>query len=234
MVKATRRTARRGGQARRAAETPPRDRIIDALMGLLAEKPIGRIGLADIADAAGVSLAELRENFDGKIGILAAFSRRVDLAVLSGGAADMTLEPRDRLFEAEMRRFDALGPYKAALRGLAHSARRDPELACALHRIAVGSQKWTLVAAGVHHGGLLGRVAIEGAVLVYLEALRTWLDDDDADLARTMATLDRALRRGERAMRALDELCGLGARFLNRGRRMRDTGRSAREARRGA
>jgi AcrR family transcriptional regulator len=200
-------------------------------MALLAEKPIGRIGLADVAEAADVPLATLRENFDGKMGILAAFSRRTDLAVLSGGSPDPSAGPRDRLFEAMMRRFDALGPYKAGLHSLAHSARRDPELACALHKIAKRSQMWTLVAAGIHHGGFMGRVAIEGAVLVYAEAMRTWFDDEDEDSARTMATLDRALRRGERAMSVVSDLCGFGARFMERGRRMREEGRERRDAR---
>ncbi len=234
MAKATRRTTKRGATARGAADTPPRDRIIDALMALLAEKRFGEIGLADLAETADVSLTTLRENFDGKLGILAAFSRRIDLAVLAGGAPDASAEPRDRLFEVEMRRFDALGPYKAALRGLAHSARRDPGLACALHEVAARSQKWTLVAAGIHHGGVMGRAALEGAVLVHLEAMRTWLDDDDEDSARTMATLDRGLRRGERAMRVLGDVCSFGARFMDRGRNMRNAGRTAREARREA
>lgn len=230
MAKAARRTPGRGAR-QRPAEASPRDRIIDALMALLAERPIGRIGLADIAEAADVPLTTLRESFDGKMGILAAFSRRIDLAVLAGGAPDAAAGARDRLFEAMMRRFDALSPYKEALRSLAHSARRDPELACALHRIAARSQKWTLVAAGIHHGGLLGRVAIEGAVLVHVEAMRTWFDDEDEDSARTMAALDRALRRGERAMSVVSDLCGLGARFMERGRKMRDAGRDARGAR---
>ena len=234
MAKAPRRTAKRGAATRGAAATPPRDRIIDALMALLVEKRFGEIGLADVAEAADVSVTALRENFDGKLGILAAFSRRIDLAVLEGGAPDVSAEPRDRLFEAEMRRFDALGPYKAALRSLARSARRDPGLACALHDLAGRSQKWTLVAAGIHHGGVMGRAALEGAVLVHLDAMRTWFDDDDEDSARTMATLDRGLRRGERAMRVLGEVCSFGARFTDRGRRMRDTGRAARDARREA
>ena len=191
MAKTTRRSPRRGAPAAEAAGASARDRIIDALMALLAETPIGGIGLADVAAAADVPLATLREHFDGKLGILAAFSRRIDLAVLAGGAPDMSVGARDRLFETEMRRFDALRPYKAALHGLAHSARRDPGLACALRAIAKRSQMWTLVAAGIHHGGIVGRIAVEGAVLVYLEAMRTWFDDDDEDSARTMATLDR-------------------------------------------
>jgi len=56
--------------ARKAAARPAararkseRERIIDAFMALLAEKPIERIGFAEIAKAAGVSLSDLRATF---------------------------------------------------------------------------------------------------------------------------------------------------------------------------
>src|SRR5262245_17727706 len=40
-----------------------RDRIIEAFMALLAEKPVEAIGFSEIARNAGVSLAELRGEF---------------------------------------------------------------------------------------------------------------------------------------------------------------------------
>jgi AcrR family transcriptional regulator len=230
MAKATRGPVKRRASTRKTAP-PPRDRIIDAFMALLAERSFGAMTLADIATAADVSLADLREAFAGKVAILAAFVRRIDLAVLEGGEPDMSLGPRDRLFEAEMRRFDALAPYKPGLIGLTRSARRDPALACLLHRLATRSQKWTLAAAGIHRGGLAGCATLEGAVLIHLESLRTWLRDDDEDLARTMASLDRGLRRGERAIRILDDICAFAPRFVGRGRRMRDSGRAGRATR---
>jgi AcrR family transcriptional regulator len=230
MAKAPRRNTRRG-EADAAPDAPPaRDRIVDAMMTLLADQPFSRIGLADVATAADVSIGVLREQFDGKLGIIAAFMRRIDLAVLGGEPPDMDAGPRDRLFEAEMRRFDALAPYKAAIASLARSARCDPALACAIHRLAARSQKWTLVAAGIHHGGLLGRIGLEGAVLIHAETARTWLEDDDPDLARTMAALDRALQRGERAMRFLGDACAFAGRVADCGRRIRESGRTARAA----
>ena len=57
--------------------------------------------------------------------------------------------------------------------------------------------------------------------LVYGETMRTWLTDDDPDLGRTMATLDRALRRGERGMRMMSDLCSLLPRLAESGRRGR-------------
>lgn len=219
MAKASKGTTRSVGAAK-AVE--PREAIIDAFMALAAERDIRDIGLDDIAERAGVSLADLRAAYAGKLGILAGFARRIDLAVLADGKADADSGPRDRLFEVMMRRFDALEPYKAAVRRMAGSARRDPGLAAVLHRLALRSQRWTLVAADIRHSGLRGRVAIEGVVLVYAETMKTWLKDDEPDLGRTMATLDRALRRGERGMRALCRVGGILPRLAERGRRGRD------------
>ena len=90
-------------------------------------------------------------------------------------------------------------------------------LARGLHRIAKRSQMWMLVGADIHKSGLVGRLAVQGAVLAYSDVLSVFLDDDD-DLARTMARLDRSLRRGERAMEWLDGVCafipGVGGRLL--------------------
>jgi AcrR family transcriptional regulator len=220
----------RAGRGRSAAGSPaePADThgtIIDALMALLATRDFSEIGLADVAKEAGVSLSTLRATYDGKIGIVADFSRRIDQAVLDGGPAEGD-EARDRLFEIMMRRFDALAPYRASVRRLARSARRDIGLACALNRISRSAQMWMLVAAGIHHGGLMGRIAIQGAVLVYADVLRVWFDDDDPGQARTMAALDRALRRGEQAMKWIDGACAIIPSFAERGRRARDAGRA--------
>src|SRR5579871_2226917 len=156
------RRARQSGEGSRQARLPaaaagePRDRIIDALMRLAAENDFRDIGLADIAAEAEVPLSTVRRNFDGKLGILAAFSRRVDEQVLDKGPPEGE-GPRDRLFEILMRRFEALVPYRDALGRILRSARRDLVLARALHRIAKRSQMWMLVGADIHRGGLIGR-----------------------------------------------------------------------------
>ncbi len=220
---ARRGTARGGG---RAAATSPRERVIGALLRLLATRRYGAIGLADVAAEAGVSLAELRTLYDGKLAILADFSRRVDEAVLAGGPAEGE-GARDRLFEIIMRRLDQLAPHKAALGHLARATRCDPRLGCAFYRIAERSARWMLAGAGIHHGGPLGRVAVHGTVLVMGEAVRTWLDDDDPGLARTMAALDRALRRGERAIGVIGGICDLVAPLVPTGGRRSRRSRAA-------
>ena len=76
---------RRGARQRSRDDRPERERIIDAFMALLAEKPIEQIGFAEIAERAGVSLAELRGEFGSTLAILAAHMKELDRKVLAGG-----------------------------------------------------------------------------------------------------------------------------------------------------
>ena len=65
-----------------------RDVIVDAAFSLAAEKPWTEITLVAIAEASGVSLAELAQQVSGKAQILEAFARRMDgqlLAARHGG-----------------------------------------------------------------------------------------------------------------------------------------------------
>ncbi|HET7254699.1 MAG TPA: TetR/AcrR family transcriptional regulator [Xanthobacteraceae bacterium] len=223
----TRRAPSRERPARAASDDrSQRARIIDAFMALLAEKPIEQVGLAEIAKAAGVSLAELRDEFGSSFAILAAYVKQVDRAVLAGEDADMAEEPpRERLFDVLMRRIELLTPHKEAVRSLMRSAMRNPGLALALQRLALRSQQWMLTAADIGAAGPLGFVRAQGLAVLFASVLRTWIDDDDPGLARTMAALDRALARGQRWSGLLDELCripSLACRLRSRRRRPAD------------
>lgn len=207
-------------------ERSERERIIDAFMALLAEKSIEQIGFAEIAKGAGVSLSELRGAFGSTFAILAAFVKQIDRAVLAGDDADMAEEPpRERLFDVLMRRIELLAPHKAAVRSLMRSAVRNPGLAVALQGMALRSQQWMLTAADIGAAGPRGFVRAQGLALLFASVLRTWVDDDDPGLARTMAALDRALARGQRWSGLLDELCRIPAfacRMRSRRRRADD------------
>jgi AcrR family transcriptional regulator len=200
---------------------PPRERIIAAFMSLLADKPIERIGLSEIAREAGVSLVELRDLFGSTLAILAAQIKETDRTVLAADAADMAEgPPRERLFDVLMRRLEVLEPHKAAVRSLTRSASRNPGLAFALNGLAVRSQQWMLTAADIDAAGPRGMVRAQGLAILFASVLRTWVDDDDPGHARTMAALDRALARGQRWSGFLDGLDRM-QQCVTRGRRQR-------------
>jgi AcrR family transcriptional regulator len=196
------------------SDKPARERVIAAFMALLAEKSFEQIGFAEIATRAGVSLSELRELFGSTLAILAAHMKAVDRAVLAGGDDDMAEEsPRERLFDVLMRRLEVHAPHKAAVRSLLRSAANNPGLGFALNGLAVRSQQWMLTAADIGAAGPRGMVRAQGLAMLYALVLRTWIDDDDPGLARTMAALDRALARGQRWSGFLDDVLRIPGRL---------------------
>jgi AcrR family transcriptional regulator len=216
-----------------AAPATDRDKIVAAFLALLSEKRFEQIGFADIAEAAGVSLAELRGEFPSTLATLAAHMKAVDRAVLDEDFGDMEEEPpRERLFDVLMRRLEFLAPHRDAVASLLRSARRNPPLAVALNGLGVRSQQWMLTAAGIAASGPRGMLRAQGLAFLFASVLRTWVHDEDPGLARTMAALDRALARGQRLVGLLDDVCRVPARLCRlrparRRRRSEDSEESA-------
>lgn len=178
-------------------------RIVTAAMALAAEKGWRRLTLGEIAAAAELSLAELREHVPDKAGILAALAREADRRMLAAAPMAMAEDesPRDRLFDALMARLEALVPYREGIAAVLRDGFGDPvAVLCAAPRL-LRSMGWALEAAGIGAGGPIGRLRAKGLAAVYAATIRVWLRDDSGDLGRTMAALDRRLGQAEWAAR---------------------------------
>jgi AcrR family transcriptional regulator len=215
------------------ASPSAREAVIEATMRFAADRPWNDIELADIAREAGVSLADLRDLFPSKGAILGGFSRMIDRKVLEGRSDDLAGEPaRERVFDVLMRRLDAMAPYKAALRRIMWALRFDPLSLAALNRAGLNSQRYMLASVGIATEGPLGLLKVQGAVIVLANTMETWLEDDDPVQARTMARLDRELRRGERVIERAEDFRRLTAPFRALGEAVLDSrGRTRRRSR---
>jgi AcrR family transcriptional regulator len=225
MARSSRKAATRSSNQGGTKNPPPagsnRDKAIEALMALLAERRLEDVGLAEIAGRAGLSLSQLRGEFGSALAILGAHIKDIDRKVLDGVDRDMAEEPvRERLFDVLMRRLEVLAPHKAAVASLMESARRNPGLGLALNGMALRSQRWMLTAAGIGTQGPRGMLRVQGAALLFAQVLVVWVDDEEPGLDRTMATLDRGLASAERWSGFIDDLCCIPA-MLGRGLRRR-------------
>ena len=186
-------------------ENTPHDRLISAAFKLAEIRGWRSLSLIEIATEADIPLIEAHREFQSKAQILAAFSRAVDKAILekfpklSGAEAG-----RDRLFDVIMTRFEILQPYKAALRNIVKAVGMEMGAMLSQVRPALKSQYWMLAAAGFSGEGSVGLLRIKGLLAIYTKVFSIWLQDQDPGLARTMAALDKELRRGENAMRRLE------------------------------
>ncbi len=192
---------------RRSATDNHTDRVIDAVMQLVLVDGWARLTMGRVAQTSGLSLAELFALFPSKQTILSAFFRRIDTATANAldPDADPEASARDRLFEVVMARFDALLPYKEAVRMISRDMRCDPVgLVCTIAAFR-RSLSWMLECAGLSSSGLRGAVRRKGLAAIYAYTFAVWLGDDSEDMAKTMAALDRRLAGAERMVR---QTCG--------------------------
>jgi len=190
--------------------TTRKGRILSAALDCAARNSWSEVTLADIAGAAELPLADFRAEFASKTEIIAALVRAVDDEVLKRAPKrGEGQEKRDALFDIVMTRFDVLGPHKAALKSIHASGPADFALAGPF----LSSQHWMLEAAGISTDGPTGALRVAGLGLAYASVFRTWLEDDDPGLARTMAALDRRLRRGERTLGGIEGVASALNRF---------------------
>ncbi|MGE5546292.1 MAG: TetR family transcriptional regulator [Solirubrobacterales bacterium] len=172
------------------------DHIVSAALELAVDRGWRSLSLADIAAHAQVTLSDVVDTFGSKTGILDAYARGIDRKMLDG-SFDPSEPLRDRLFDTVMRRFEAMAPDRRALAAILRDSGDDPwALLCGVRRFGK-SMALTLEAAGLPSSGLAGLARVEALAVLVLYVLRVFLDDDSEDLARTMAALDKALRRAE-------------------------------------
>jgi AcrR family transcriptional regulator len=209
--------------------TDTRSKIVDALMELAAERRFEDISVRDISKVAGVSLADFRDVFPSKGAVLAGFTRRIDRIVLAQDDGELSEEnSRERLFDVLMRRLEAMAPYREGLREVTAWLRREPAAALAMNQAAMSSMRFMLEAAGIEAEGASGAIKLQGLAIAWARVLRTWLDDDEPTLSKTMAELDRVLTRGERAVAGLDRVSALTSPFSAMAKAAFDAGRRAR------
>jgi AcrR family transcriptional regulator len=207
---ASKRTAKKSAAKKASAKTSagrgagPEEaegRLIEAAFRLAAEHGWRHVSLAEIAAEAGVPLSAALPAYASKTALLRGFIRRIDrqmLAALGDGDAGGD-GPRDRLFDIMMARFDVLVPYRDGLAAILKDTVCDPLASLCLLPTTRNSLAWMLESAGIPTGGPRGALRVKGLGLVYADAMRAFLRDESEDLAKTMARLDTALKRAERA-----------------------------------
>lgn len=204
-----------------------RSKAVRTAFELAKERGWGDIGLSDIAQAANLSLADLRREFSCKSDIIRAFQKEVDAEVLARARpATEAQSPRDRLFDVIMTRFEAMQPYKPALRRISSYLCCRPGEAAPLLCGSLASQYWMLAGSGAKLDGPGGALRVAGLAALYGKVFQVWLDDPSPSLDKTMAALDKRLARGERVLSAVEQACQdacrLACAFMPRGWRRGD------------
>ena len=176
------------------------NRALDAFLRLIADKGFAQVSLREVAESAGLGVAELYRLYPDKVALAGAFMARTDAEVLAGTSkqSDPEETARDRLFDVLMRRYDALRPHRAALAAIRRAATRDPLLAIELGPALRRSMAAMLEAASLSSEGLSGALRQNGLLAIHYAVSRVFDRDETTDLSKTMAALDGRLKMAER------------------------------------
>lgn len=186
------------------ADKSPKDVIIDAALQLAAVQGWDTCTVRDIVQEANISLEEFYDHFDERSDVIVAYARRLDRAVLAAfSEPDYETNPRDRLFDILMERFDLANQNRDAVISIVNSYKVDPKQAIINFPYMGQSMTRMLEAAGLDTSGLRGAARVAGLTALYMWVLRTWVKDDSEDLSRTMSALDKGLSRMEAAANSL-------------------------------
>ncbi len=181
-----------------------REHIVLKALDVAADQAWDQVTLGDIADEAGMSLAELFDVVQDKMDILVLFGRMIDRRVLEViGEPDPSISTRDQLFDILMERYEILNDYRPGLMSILQSFKYDPKQVMFSAPYLCRSMSWMLEAAGMETSGIRGAARVAGLTALYVKVLRTWKDDDTPDLGATMAALDKDLSRMEQVANTL-------------------------------
>jgi hypothetical protein len=178
-----------------ALDTAVRRDLARAALELAAKGSWREIPLARLAEATRRPLADfygasLWEAVD-------CVEEAFDRAIADGPALDPAQSVRDRLFDLVMRRFEAMEPHRAAVLAMEAGVDRDPILLTSVHQRHVRCGRWVLALAGLEADGMTGQARAQGLGVIIGQARSAWRGDDAGDFAKTMASLDKNLRRAE-------------------------------------
>ena len=176
-------------------------RLRAALLAELSTLGWRDLSFADIVEASGLTMAEAYGAYQSKIGILRGIVQATDQALLESLASDpLDGSVRDRLFDLIMRRLDQHADHKPAFSALFGDLRHHPAESLCLATRLQRSMAMLLDLAGLSSSGIRGLLRMKALSALYLHVFRTWLKDESADSATTMALLDKRLDQAERLL----------------------------------
>src|SRR4051812_36010914 len=183
----------------RARSGDPATALRQALLRLVETQGWIDLSFAEIAEQAGVPIAEAHRIYSSKTAVLLGLTRAIDERILTSLDADpLEGSAKDRLFDIVMRRFDVLkadrNAYRRLMRQLPATPNAFAALLCQLRR----SLSLTLEAAGISASGLKGALRLKGLLAIYVAGLRAFANDESEDLSKTMAEIDKRLGQAER------------------------------------
>jgi len=180
-------------------KTVTQDNILEALKSYLASGgKLSHLDINTLAKTLECDPSEVRAYYEDTDSLLTGLLAQLDQRCASELTHHiMNEDPKDRLFEAFMARFDILNEDRKAWENLFYDVLKSPSLLkTAMPRFHDSMDVMLrLCDLNGRDGASLQTFKLGAIAVVYLNTVRVWLNDQTPDMAQTMAELDRSLTR---------------------------------------
>ncbi len=184
--------------AKRTKPADPRAKLIKAAFDSAVRDGWRGLRIAQVAKAAGMSVGDAYKVAPDRTSLLDTYIDAIDAKAVEQMAQEVEDDTwRDVAFDGFMRRFDQMLKDRDALRVIYFDDRRDPIALVHGARRTRRSIERVLETSGFAEDTLTLRLGAIAFVPLYARVFRIWLNDE-ADQAKTMSALDKALERIER------------------------------------
>ena len=177
-----------------AEKLSPQEKLVAAALAMIETGGWRALSLAQLARQSHVPLETVYQLCPDKHALLKLIGASIDVAALKRMSDPGDKAPaRDRAFDAIMTCFEAMAPYKPALKVIHAETRSDPGSWLEAAPVLVRSAQWIADSAQLPTAGLQGFASTRGIAALLAETIGIWLADGE-DLSKTMAHVDRRLR----------------------------------------
>jgi AcrR family transcriptional regulator len=189
-------------------KTAPRDeelaaRIVDTAIAMAEEEGWDNVRLRRVAEALGITLADLGSHFRDQDAIADAWFARARAAMLAPLEPEFAALPaRQRLKILIWRWFDALAPHREVTVQMLQTKMWPfhPHHYVPMVFNLSRTIQWLRDAAGLDAGGRRRQIEEIGLTGLFLATLAVWARDDTPGQERTRRFLDRRLARADMLM----------------------------------
>ncbi len=168
-----------------------------AALNLLKLKSWSKISIKEIFRKAKVKQIDAFSEAKEKKDILYLINYYFDEEIIKQISNNEGLNKHDKIFESLMLRFEIYNNHRKAVINLFNYVIKNSDLIFFILPLIIKSLNVVLESSDISSDGIIGKLKIDGLLIVFITVFLVWKDDKTSNLEKTMVALDRNLNRAE-------------------------------------
>ena len=177
-----------------------KNQLIDSSFKIIEDEGWDNFTLKKLSEKKNLDINSINQLLRSKKNLLKEFSKMIDFKVEKEFSFEDLHDSstKDNLFELIMLRLEYMQPYKAALKSIIFSIKKQPGMLKSVSNNVLDSLDFYLELTKAYDKSFFDLFKKKSILLIYSYIFKIWLDDNTEELSKTMSELDKLLTFSER------------------------------------